>query len=166
MPDSLLVIIDVQKGFINDWTRHIPEAVETLQRDFDYVIATKFINPDPSPFRTFIGWTRFAQDAPTDTDLAFMPRDDSVIIEKTLYTAAPDIISFTQEKQISEVSLCGIATDNCILKTAIDLFESSIRPVILADYCASHGGPDAHNAGLLLLRRMVGTDQVITANSG
>ena len=165
MPDSLLVIIDVQKGFINDWTRHIPKAVETLQKDFNYVIATKFINPNPSPFRTFIGWTRFAPDAPTDTDLAFTPRGDSTVVEKSLYTAAPEIISFTKEREISKVSLCGIATDNCVLKTAADLFESSLRPLILTDYCASHGGPDAHNAGLLILRRMVGTDQVITTSS-
>jgi len=164
MPATLLVIIDVQKGFINDWTRHLPEAVETLQKDFNYVIVTKFINPDPSPFRQFIGWTRFAPDNATDTDLAFVPRDDSAVIEKTIYTAAPDIISFTKEKQINEVSLCGIATDNCVLKTAVDLFEKSIRPLILADYCASHGGPDAHRAGLLLLHRMVGSDQIITTN--
>jgi len=164
MPDSLLVIIDVQQGFINQWTRHIPKAVETLQREYSYVIATKFINPDPSPFRQFIGWTRFAPDNVADTDLAFAPKEDSLVVEKTIYSAAPNIIALSKEKQINDVTLCGIATDNCVLKTAVDLFESSIRPIILADYCASHGGPEAHNAGLLLLRRMVGSDQVITTN--
>ncbi len=162
MSNELLVIIDLQKGFVNDWTRHLPAAVEDLQKSYNSVIATKFINPPGSPYRDFLGWSRFAPDHSDETDLAFVPRDDAKIIEKNVYSAAPEIILKTQELQINEVSLCGIATDNCLLKTAADLFEFSIKPLILVDYCASHGGPEAHQAGLLVLERMIGKDQLIT----
>ena len=32
---SQLIIIDVQEGFINEWTSHVPQRVEMLQDSFD-----------------------------------------------------------------------------------------------------------------------------------
>ena len=48
-----------------------------------------------------------------------------------------------------------------MLKSAVDLFEAGIEPVVLADHCASHGGRDCHEAGLKLLKRFIGEGQVV-----
>ena len=61
---AVLVIIDVQLGFINDETGHIPERVERLQREFETVFATRFENPEGSPFRKLKGLVRFAPGMP------------------------------------------------------------------------------------------------------
>ncbi len=42
MAPRFLLIIDVQKGFINEWTRHIPARVESLQSEFDRLWVTRF----------------------------------------------------------------------------------------------------------------------------
>ena len=39
-----LLIVDVQKGFINDATRHIPARVADLAWRYDQVLVTRFIN--------------------------------------------------------------------------------------------------------------------------
>ena len=44
--------------------------------------------------------------------------------------------------------------------TAVDLFQNGFRPVVLADACASHAGPDYHEAGLRLLERLIGRRQI------
>ena len=159
--NSVLLIVDVQKGFINDHTRHIPAAVEELQAGYDRTVATRFVNPEGSPYRKLIGWPRF-EPGSEDTELAFAPRPGTVMIEKSIYTCI-DAAFLTRIDAwgAAAVDICGIATDNCVLKCAVDLFEQGRRPRVLSEYCASHGGPECHAAGLLLLRRLIGEAQVV-----
>lgn len=159
---AILLIVDVQAGFINPSTGHIPEAVERLQDRFAIVFASRFENAPDSPFRRWKGLARFAPGMP-ETALAFTPRADASIFAKGGYSAATDAVIAGARVADSPVYLCGIATDNCVLATAIDLFEAGIRPVIVADACASHAGPDYHEAGLLLLKRLLGEAQIVFA---
>lgn len=161
MATSCLIVIDVQKGFINEWTEAVPAAVEAAQNDYDLVIATKFVNEADSPYRRLIGWERFAPGSP-DTELAFTPRLGAQIIEKSVYTCVS--AAFLEEakvKGLTRIDLCGIATDNCVLKTAVDLFEAGLTPVVHADLCASHGGRELHESALVILRRFIGDAQVV-----
>ncbi|MCP4330456.1 MAG: cysteine hydrolase [Alphaproteobacteria bacterium] len=161
MPPSCLFIIDVQSGFINRWTSDIPARVEALQNRFDHLVATRFYNPEGSFYRRLIGWDRFAPGS-DDIALAFTPRVDARIVDKAQYSClTAEVAEFLTSSGIERAHLCGIATDNCVLKTAVDLFERGIEPVVMADYCASHGGPECHQAGLLLLARFIGGDQIV-----
>lgn len=156
-----LVVIDVQQGFITDATRHVPDRVAALQASHGPVFATRFVNPEGSAHRRLIGWQRFAPGSP-DTELAFAPRADAVILEKRTYSAGDtDLLAHLKAIDASEVHLCGIATDNCVLAVAIALFEAGFRPVVLADACGSHAGADYHDWGLRILRRLIGAAQVI-----
>lgn len=161
---NCLLIVDVQMGFINDATRHVPDRVAALQGYFDRVIVTRFVNPPGSFHRELIRWERFAPGS-EETALAFQPRADAPVIDKATYSClVPKVRTILEADKINVVHLCGIATDNCILKTAVDLFEARIKPVILVDACGSHGGQDCHDAGLLLLRRFIGADQVVESD--
>jgi nicotinamidase-related amidase len=157
----VLLIIDVQKGFINDWTQHVPPRIETLQAQFPRVVATRFENPEGSVFRTLKGLSRFAPGS-AEVELAFAPRPDAEIAVKHGYSAATEaLLASLRETGVREVALCGIATDNCVLMTAVGLFEAGIRPLVLVDYCASHAGAEYHRAGLMLIERLVGEGQVV-----
>ncbi|HJN04929.1 MAG TPA: isochorismatase family protein [Alphaproteobacteria bacterium] len=158
---SLLAVIDVQRGFINEWTGHIPAAVEAAQAGFDRVFVSRFVNLPDSPYRRLIGWERFSPGSP-ETALAFAPRPYAMCYEKSIYSAlTPGLLAAARDQPDLAVHLCGIATDNCVLKTAADLFEAGILPVVHADWCASHGGADFHQTGLAILRRLIGDAQVV-----
>jgi nicotinamidase-related amidase len=160
MAPSCLIVVDVQKGFVNAATAAIPAKVEALQRRFDLVAATRFVNPPGSAFRRLMDWTRFAPGS-AEAELAWTPRADAPIFEKSDYSALDGRLrAWLGDRGVATVHLAGIATDNCVLKTAVDLFEAGWRPVVLEDCCASHGGPDCHAAGLLLLRRFIGAGQL------
>lgn len=165
MNRSLLVIVDVQRGFVNRWTAAIPAKVEALQHRFGVVAATRFINPEGSMHRRLMGWTRFAPDS-AEAGLAFAPRADAPVFDKTGYTIlTPEFRAWLDAQGAARVHLAGIATDNCVLKSAVDLFEAGIEPVVLVDHCASHGGPKAQAAGLLLLGRFIGKGQLRETSS-
>lgn len=164
MAERCLIVVDVQKGFVNDWTAAVPARVAALQYGFDVVIATRFVNPPGSPFRRLMDWPRFAPGS-AESELAWTPRPDATVLDKTVYGALDDRLrALLAAADAATVHVAGIATDNCVLKTAVDLFEGGWRPVVLADYCASHGGPECHAAGLLLLRRFVGERQVVAGD--
>lgn len=161
MAEKCLLIVDVQRGFINQWTAHVPAAVEALQRDYERVVVTRFYNPEGSLYRRLIGWQRLAKDS-EDFPLAFRPPAAAPVIDKATYTCVTgEFLETLAGWGADRVHVCGIATDNCVLKCAVDLFEAGVEPVVLAKACASHGGPECHDAGLLLLRRFIGDRQVV-----
>jgi len=156
-----LLIIDVQKGFINAHTAGIPGIVVALAAHYERVIATRFINPHGSAYRRLIHWERFAPGS-EDTQLAFVPPPGTALIEKFSYGCIDaGFRARIEMMNATEVHLCGIATDNCVLKCAVDLFEAGYRPVVLAAACASHAGPDYHDWGLRILKRLIGSEQVV-----
>ncbi|MGE4233893.1 MAG: hypothetical protein AB7F43_11240 [Bacteriovoracia bacterium] len=73
---SYLLVIDVQNGFINKHTKHVPALVEKAQSRYDFLIATQFYNPSNSFFRTCIEWDK-VQRTSDEFLLAFTPRKDA-----------------------------------------------------------------------------------------
>ena len=158
---DVLLIVDVQRGFVTETTAAIPDRVARLQDRFDVVLATRFVNPEGSMHRRLMGWNRFAPGS-AEAELAFVPRRDVPVFDKTAYSAlTPGVRAHLAGLAPDRVVLAGIATDNCILKTAVDLFEAGTEPVVLTDHVASHGGPAAHACGLMLIGRFIGERQLI-----
>ena len=158
--DTALLIVDVQKGFINDSTKYVIRAVEELQTRYEHIFATRFINGLDSPHRSLLDWRRFGEGS-RDTELAFCASPKAEVIDKTTYTCVnPDFLDNLRNRSISEVHVCGIDTDVCVMKCAGDLFENGIRPVVLSKASASHAGDEHHQAALLILRRQIGARQI------
>ena len=159
-----LLVVDVQNGFINDFTRHIPDRVARLIEtgDFEPVLFTRFINTPDSPYRRLLEWDGSA-DAP-DTELAAeLERFISAhnVFDKHGLTGVPRALADRlQDDDVHEIDVVGIDTDMCVLKIAMDLFDAGIEPVILVDCCASTAGLQAHLAGLAILSRNIGPFQL------
>ena len=60
-----------------------------------------------------------------------------------------------------QVFVIGADTDCCVMTIATSLFENNIRPIVLTKYVDSNGGPDSHNAGLLVMKRLIGANQLV-----
>lgn len=160
MPKALL-IVDVQNGFVNEKTKHIPIRVEKLQYNYDLVIATRFINLPDSPFRRLIKWDHLSPDT-DEIELAFKPKEGVVVIDKYIYSCIDEpFLRLLKDKGIEAVDICGIDTDICVTKCAVDLFERNITPYVLKDYCATHADADVQESALIILARYIGKTQII-----
>lgn len=161
MTASLLLILDVQTGFINESTAHIPARVASLQADFESVTITRLYNPQKSLFRKLLAWEALPLGGRA-TQLAFVPRADSRIIDKSGYSCVNgEFLDELRRQAVSRVHLCGIATEGSVLASAIGLFDAGIEPVVLAHACASDADPSLHQAALAVLRKIIGKRQVI-----
>lgn len=155
-----LLVVDLQKGFISLDAKHIVPLIEELIPYFkkDAIIASKYVNDDEYREK----WSNFheVKDKP-DTDLLLnLESIANLVVEKSTYTAITDEVKlFLKEKNIKEVYLVGIATDCCVLKSALDLFDMDIRPIVLTSYCAA-SKVEYHNQGIDILKRLIGEEQV------
>ena len=158
-----LLVIDVQNGFVSPKTEYVVPRILELIEQFkgELVVATKFLNYQESPYFRFMGWERLTSSPETDL-IPEVENKASLVIEKAIYSACKDkFCNLLSAKDIDEVYLVGIDTDCCVLKTATDLFERGIRPIVLEHYCASNGGEESHNAAIRVMERTIGRNQII-----
>lgn len=146
MTKKALLIIDVQKSPAEN--SPLCAKIEKLQEEYEHIFVSKFIN-EKSPLIPLTGFSGYA-----DESLCFTPAPNAVVFEKNIYSSF-----LPQMKAFDEIHLCGFDTDACIYKTALDLIEHGVRPVILSAYCASETEA-YHRAGMALLERNVGRENI------
>ena len=144
--EKVLLVIDVQKSAVTK--SEIAQHIEKLQYEYDVVYISKFTKKD-SPLLNLLNWKGYS-----DETLAFKPKDNAIIYGKTGYSSY-----LPEMKKYDEIYICGFDTDACVYKTALDLAENGIRPVILKDYCFS-ANQELHNIGLSLLERNIGVNNI------
>lgn len=145
---TALLIIDVQAAAVREHTKHIPAMIEKLQQKYQNIFVSRFVNKD-SPLIKLTGWGGY-----NNEDLVFTPAKTAKVFNKNIYS------SFILDlREFDEVHLCGFDTDACIYKTALDLIENNIRPVVLSKFCGS-STQKLHQDALFLLARNIGKDNI------
>lgn len=167
---AVLIVVDVQTGFIRPASAPVVEPILQLvgewRRAGRPVVFTRYNNYPGSPFERLVKWSEMQ---PGTDDVEIVPELKgeaalALVVDKTGYTSlTPDVLAFLAEHQVTDVFVCGIATESCVLKTAVDAFEQGFTPWVVVDACASHGGVGPHEAGLLVLRRFIGAGQLVSA---
>ena len=161
----MLLVVDMQNGFITDASKHIVAVVKELVEFFDKqnspVVFTRFVNKPDSPF---VKWGEHADfmSEPENAIISELKPYVNIVFEKTQYSAFTDEVTlFIQEKNIKRIFICGIATNYCILKTAVDAFEKNIQPIVIEDACASFKSKKVHEQALEFISGYIGPKQII-----
>ncbi|MFG2447566.1 isochorismatase family cysteine hydrolase [Nocardia fluminea] len=170
---AVLLVVDVQNGFVNEHSAHVLPVIADLAARWAAAgrptIFTRYWNYEGSPWERLIGWR--ALYGPPETDLApelldAAARENAHTLDKQVYTAlTPGGLALLEELKVTDVVICGIATDACVLKTTLDAFEHGLTPWVLRDAVASnatrHKAAEIHDSALLLISRLVGNGQIL-----
>ena len=163
MADPLLVV-DVQLGFLNPFTRHIPGRIVRLIERGEHgpILFTRFVNIAGGPYHRFLDWHECAGEPDTNLapELERFAAPDRVFTKPGYAGLSDELADHLRTAGFEQVVLAGIDTDMCVLKVAMDVFDLGIRPIILVDCCASTSGLQSHLAGLAVLARNIGADQL------
>ncbi|MBW4560891.1 MAG: cysteine hydrolase [Mojavia pulchra JT2-VF2] len=155
-----LIIVDVQSGFINEFTHHIPQRVARLIQRDDYapVLFTRFINAPDGPYQKFLDWHSCANEPEINIAPELQPWvQPEIVFSKLGLCGIPhELAHYLHQQCFKRVFIVGIDTDMCVLKIAMDFFDIGIEPIVLTDCCASTAGLQAHLAGLAVLSRNIG----------
>ncbi|MET8082849.1 cysteine hydrolase [Micromonospora sp. NPDC005237] len=168
---AALIVIDMQNGFINDRSRGvIPKVVELVEHweaTGRPVVFTRYHNYPGSPFERLIHWSSVQHPPETEIvpELADHASRARAVIDKKIYSYfSADGAALTEQEGWTDLLFCGVATESCVLKSAVDAFERDLTPWFVTDASASHGGQPAHEAGLLVARRFIGAGQLISTD--
>lgn len=164
----VLLVTDMQNGFVREQSAHVVPIVVDLVRRWQAnngdTLFTRYLNYPGSPFERFFGWQRLQSSPEIDIVPELQPYlDHGMVLDKRIYSPfTPETERLFEQRGWNVFYFCGIATESCVLKGAVDAFERNLTPWLIADASASHAGPEAHAAGLLVARRFIGPSQVIS----
>lgn len=162
--NTCLIILNVQSGLlVNASTKALPSAIANIlkHQQFQHILGTCFINEAGSPFVTQRDWKGCMR----EEEHVVVPSIQSAC-EQIFYLPAytcftPAMESYLESYHIGHLYLCGIDTDGSVLKSAFDAFERGYHVSVFWDCCASSGGSIKHAAGLCVLKRLLGNENLL-----
>lgn len=158
---NILVVMNLQNGLINtpEKTALSQKIIElTKKHIFDRVVCVKFVNRDDGVFPKYHRY----YDMHKGKEVEIV--DDlnvDLVINRSVYSCVSDefiekVVKINDGDNLAELFLCGIGTDTSIMKSALDLFERDIKPIILTHYCIPHDNSAiTQMKGVTLVSRMV-----------
>lgn len=167
MPDIALCVVDVQNGFVSERSAHIPQRASACIKQFSKVgapiLLSRFVNTPDSMFRQALNSTRVT----TANEIALhqqlvLPTSEHRIIDKSTYSAInAESLALLESWGTRRLAICGIATESCVLATAMDAFDHGIRPLLIADATASHISDALEASAWTVLEHNLGADSII-----
>lgn len=161
--NKALIVIDVQKYFLNEETKPIVKRIhEFLKKKADQystIYFTVFKNDSNSPLWKISGWDDCTESPDTDAcdEIKEFTNKNNLFYKNILSSAkVPQIKAGLKNNNVSKVDLCGFDTDCCVLATAYDLFDQGIKPVVLENLTWSTSKEKLHKPALQMLKRNVG----------
>jgi nicotinamidase-related amidase len=164
---NILVVMNLQNGLINtpEKTALSQKIIElTRKHVFDRVVCVKFVNRDDGVFPKYHRY----YDMHKGKEVEIV--DDlnvDLVINRSIYSCVSEdfiekVVKINDGDNLVELFLCGIGTDTSIMKSALDLFERDINPLVLVDYCI----PNDNSAitqlkGIKIMTQMIGEKCIV-----
>lgn len=166
---QLLLLVDMQKGFMNEATQPVVPAVQRLVKiwqERDWPIAcSRFINLQGSNWERLRDWHEL-QGEPETSLIPELENVTRYVFKKSTYSAwSPEILSVAEIHRAHDVVIAGVDTNECVLATALGVFDTGFTPWVVQDACASTGGNKPHDMAVELLGALLGERQVITIDN-
>ncbi len=165
---KILILVDMQKGFLPTGEPRVKDLIARTKQligldagIFDCVIATQYVGPNKMIQRAF-SWDLYpGEEGAEFCDELEIPKLADYQVRKCNYSCVSPsflqhLFTINNGKMPEAVFVCGVDTETCVLKTAADLFECGIQPIVLIDYCWSTGGIEAHLSGQTCLSQLIG----------
>lgn len=164
MSNTCIVIIDMQKGFINRNTVHLIDKIKKFIEvtSLEDVIATRYINHQNTACYKFEGW----KDCMEGTEDAEIVDELKPFIKKTFdkdkYSCwNAEFKKYVTEQGYDKLIFIGVSTGCCVLHSAFDAYNDLMDCEVIADMCGSTSGEASHQAALQVLRECITKERVI-----
>lgn len=165
---TILFIIDMQKGFINENTKHlVPKIVNFVKNNkFHLVVGTRYVNNEDTACHIYEDWngcwegTEEAELVPEIRRLC-----DMSIVKHTYSCWNDQVVDWLKTEEMMNgkcrLVFVGVNTGCCVLASAFDAYDDVYDVTVIEDLCGSTSGVSSHNAGVQILRECITRARVI-----
>ncbi len=159
--NSLLVVIDLQNEFINENTNNsIKDITKLIElNNFSDVIFTRFINSNNNPTKTKLNWNGCLDEE--SRKICIDTKNYKIFDKETFSAYKGELVKYIKDNNITNIYLCGIDIECCVLVTALNLFENDYNVYVLRNYTYCTNGIERKNRAIEILERNIGKDRVI-----
>jgi len=161
---NCLVIVDMQNGFINENTVHLPHKIAEFissRNDFESIIATRYCNTAETACYRLGNWKECmagTYDAELVSEIAPYVTQ---IFDKTTYSGFTSAFrDFIKKEHFDKLYFCGVNTDCCVLATVLSCYDSVQDCAVISDLCASTLGEEKHQNAIELLKDNITEERV------
>lgn len=167
MDNILFLIIDMQNGFINQYTEKLVEKIHDFRsRIKDHVITagTRYVNHEHTACYVFEGWKSCMAGTEEAEIVPELRQCMQKVFDKDKYSCwNEEMKAFVREKGIKKIYFAGVNTGCCVLHSAMDCYNDLTDCAVIEDLCSSTSGEEEHEAALVVLRSCITKERVITA---
>jgi len=168
---KVLIVIDVQKYFINKHTKDLPkkiaEFIEDKKNFFDKIFFFKFQNKKGSNWTKLLNWHKMKTEDEIEVAHKLLPysKRNNTFVKKASFSIfrVNDFVSKLKKNKISKLYLCGLDTDACVYVSLFEAFERGHDVKVIQDLCASHWGKKHHNEAIKSFKRNLGKNRVTSS---
>lgn len=161
-----LIIVDVQPAFLNPRNAQVVDRIVelVLTTQYDVFVEATFSCREGSIWDLQQGWI-CPQGAATVTDIrvaaALRPHNPIRVHKstKSVFGGEPTLAHTLAKLGIQEIHVVGLDTNDCVLATAFDAFDSGFVTYVIEECTESSASQRAHLDGLRVLREQNMTDQ-------
>ena len=163
---TLFLIVDMQNGFINNYTKDLVGKIYDFQsRIKDRVITagTRYVNHKGTACYLFEGW-KSCMAGSEEAEVVPMLRESMVkVFDKDKYSCWNDEMkAFVREYGIKKIYFAGVNTGCCVLNSVLDCYNDLVDCAVIEDLCGSTSGMKEHEAALTVLRSCITDERVVT----
>lgn len=167
MGKKCLIIVDMQRGFLNQYTQDLPGKIaQFIQHHpaIDSIVATRYNNtPETACYK--LGQWKSCMAGTPDTELSaeIRPYVQRIFDKNTFSGFTPELKTFLQQNAFQKVYFCGVNTDCCVLATVFSCYDNVQDCTVISDLCGSTLGEKSHHHALTLLQENITSQRVIAS---
>ncbi|APC94666.1 isochorismatase family protein [Francisella tularensis] len=160
---KLLIVIDMQNGFDCPQARKVVEKFNKSSELFDSICFMMFENKENSLFEKQLKWFGFQnEDDKALIDDIQVPQKANFVWHSTYTVYNQKLKELLQKIKPTELYLCGLFSDVCLLKTVMDMFDDGIVPYVIKDLSASPHGDGVNDVAFATMKMVIGADRIIS----
>lgn len=158
MSRKVLLIIDVQVGFVKKKQQRVADFIQTLvnRGGWDIIIQSRWENYIGSQYEERLGYTDVGNSM--ESQMLIHTPDDHIISRTTYSCFGPKL-----EKLVSKedtIYVVGLETDACVLGTLFDLWDHGYKFKVYEKGVGT-GAEDLQRPALKLIQRQFGKDVLV-----
>ena len=167
MQNILFLIIDMQKGFINNFTAPLIEDIRDFQKkisQYCVTAGTRYVNHEHTACYVFEGWTSCMKGTEEAEIVPELGDCMAKIFDKDKYSCwNEELQSFVHDNGINKIYFAGVNTGCCVLNSVLDCYNDLVDCAVIEDLCGSTSGREEHEAAVTVLKSCITEERVITA---
>lgn len=167
MKKILFLIIDMQNGFVNEYTEGLDKKILDFQqtvRDRVLTAGTRYVNHEHTACYVFEGWKSCMEGTSEAEIIPSLSPVMARVFDKDKYSCWNDEMkTFIREQGIDKVYFDGVNTGCCVLHSVLDCYNDLVDCTVIEDLCGSTSGVKEQEEALNVLRSCITEGRVVSS---